>query len=298
MEPSPIGVPGEIYVGGSGVARGYLNRPELNAERFIPDVFRRGENRRLYRSGDLARRLANGDLEYMGRIDQQVKIRGFRIELGEIETVMEKHPAVRQAVVVLGNDASGEKRLVAYFVPQSGQKPTSAELFAFLKDRLPEYMVPAGFIELERMPLTSNGKIDNKMLPAPEFARSERQDEYVAPETPLEEEVASVWKEVLGLERVGCGENFFEIGGHSLLATRVIMLMRSRLGLNISLRLLFEYPTIAGMAAALMDTLLEEADEPALEQLLAEVESLSEIEARQLRSNENALRPSSVGASS
>jgi amino acid adenylation domain-containing protein/FkbH-like protein len=298
MEPSPIGVPGEIYVGGSGVARGYLNRLELNAERFIPDVFQPGENRRLYRSGDLARRLANGDLEYMGRIDQQVKIRGFRIELGEIETVMEEHPAVREAIVLVGNDASGEKRLVAYFVARDGQKAASAELFAFLKDRLPEYMVPAGFVELERMPLTSNGKIDKKMLPAPEFARSERQDEYVAPETPLEEEVASVWKEVLGLERVGTAENFFEIGGHSLLATRVIMLLRSRLGLNISLRLLFEYPTIAGMATALVDTLLEEAEEPALEQLLAEIESLSEVEARQLRTNETALRPSSVGASS
>lgn len=298
MEPSPIGVPGEVYVGGAGVARGYLNRPELNLERFIPDVIRPGENRRLYRSGDLARRLANGDLEYMGRVDQQVKIRGFRIELGEIETVIEKHPTVREAVVLVGNDASGEKRLVAYFVGQGGQIATSAELFAFLKDRLPEYMVPAAFVELERMPLTANGKIDKKMLPAPEFVRSERQDEFVAPETPLEEEVASVWKEVLGLERVGSGENFFEIGGHSLLATRVIMLLRSRLGLNISLRLLFEYPTIAGMAAALMDTLLDEADEPALEQLLTEIESLSEVEARQLRTNETALRASSVGVSS
>ena len=298
MEPSLIGVPGEIYVGGAGVARGYLNRPELNAERFIPDIFRPGEGRRLYRSGDLARRLPNGDLEYMGRIDQQVKIRGFRIELGEIESVLEKHAAVREAVVVLGNDASGEKRLVAYFVPQGGQSVTSTELFTFLKDRLPEYMVPAAFVALERMPLTSNGKIDRKMLPAPEFARPERQDEYVAPETPLEEEVASVWKEVLGLERVGASDNFFEIGGHSLLATRVIMLLRSRLGLNISLRLLFEYPTIAGMAAALMDTLLEEAEEPALEQMLAEVESLSEAEARQLRATETALPASSVGASS
>jgi amino acid adenylation domain-containing protein/FkbH-like protein len=297
MQPMPIGVPGEIYVGGAGVARGYLNRPELSAERFIPDVFRPGKGRRLYKTGDLARRLSNGDLEYLGRIDLQVKIRGFRIELGEIESVLAKHAAVREAVVILTNDASGEKRLVAYYTPQAGQKTTNAELFAFLKDRLPEYMVPAAFVELERMPLNSNGKIDKKALPAADLARPERAEDFVAPETPLEGEVAGVWKEVLGLERVGVNENFFEIGGHSLLATRVIMLLRSRLGLSISLRLLFEYPTIAGMATALMDTLLDEADEPSLLEMILEVEQLSDNEVRQLRSQGVTLRQNGVAAS-
>jgi len=297
MQPMPIGVPGEIYVGGAGVARGYLNRPELTAERFIPDRFQPGQKRRLYKTGDLARRLSNGDLEYLGRIDLQVKIRGFRIELGEIESVLAKHVAVREAVVILTNDASGEKRLVAYYTPQTGQKATNAELFAFLKDRLPEYMVPAAFIELERMPLNSNGKIDKKALPAADLARPERTEDFVIPETPLEEEVASVWKEVLGLERVGVNENFFEIGGHSLLATRVIMLLRSRLGLSISLRLLFEYPTIAGMATALMDTLLDETEEPALREMISEVENLSDEEVRHLRTEGANLRQNGVAAS-
>ena len=297
MQPAPVGVPGEIYVGGAGVARGYLNRPELSDERFIPDVFQPDQNRRLYKTGDLARRLANGDVEYLGRIDLQVKIRGFRIELGEIESVLAKHAAVRESVVILANDASGEKRLVAYYTPQAGQKATNAELFAFLKDRLPEYMVPAAFVELERMPLNSNGKIDKKALPAADLARPERAEDFVTPQTPLEEEVASVWKEVLGLERVGVNENFFEIGGHSLLATRVIMLLRSRLGLSISLRLLFEYPTIAGMATALMDTLLDEIDEPSLLEMISEVENLSDNEVCQLRTEGANLRQNGVAAS-
>jgi amino acid adenylation domain-containing protein/FkbH-like protein len=297
MQPLPVGVPGEIYVGGAGVTRGYLNRPELTAERFIPDAFRPGANRRLYRTGDLARRLSNGDIEYLGRIDLQVKIRGFRIELGEIESVLAKHAAVREAVVILTNDASGEKRLVAYYTAQSGHKTTNAELFAFLKDHLPEYMVPAAFVELERMPLNSNGKIDKKALPAADLARPERRDSFVVPETPLEEEVASVWKEVLGREHVGINENFFEIGGHSLLATRVIMLIRSRLGLSISLRLLFEYPTIAGMATALMDTLLEEAEEPMLLEMINEVENLSDDEVRRMRADGASCRQNGVAAS-
>ena len=297
MQPAPIGVPGEIYVGGAGVARGYLNRPELTNERFIPDIFQAGEKRRLYKTGDLARRLSNGDVEYLGRIDLQVKIRGFRIELGEIESVLAKHVSVRESVVILANDASGEKRLVAYYTPQAGQKATNAELFAFLKDRLPEYMVPAAFVELERMPLNSNGKIDKKALPAADLARPERTEDVVTPQTPLEQEVASVWKEVLGLERVGVNENFFEIGGHSLLATRVIMLLRSRLGLSISLRLLFEYPTIGGMATALMDTLLDETDEPSLLEMISEVENLSDNEVRQLRAEGVNLRQNGVAAS-
>lgn len=283
FQPSPIGVPGEMYVGGAGVARGYLNRPELNAERFVPDRFHPNSGQLLYRSGDLARRLPSGDIEYLGRIDQQVKIRGFRIELGEIESVLAKHPGVRESVVLIGNDEGGEKRLLAYVVPHSGHTLSSNELHTFLKDRLPEYMVPAAFVKLERMPLTSNGKVDRRALPKAEIDGAEAEETYVAPRTPLEDEVVAAWKEILGLERIGVHDNFFQIGGHSLLATRVIILLRSKLGLNFSLRLLFENPTVEGMASALIETLLENGEETELADLVSEVESLTDEAARQIR---------------
>lgn len=284
LHPVPVGVPGEMYVGGAGVARGYLNRPELTAERFIPDSFRPDAQSRLYRTGDLARRLANGDIEYLGRIDQQVKIRGFRIELGEIETVLAKHPGVRESVVTVSDNEYGDKRLVAYLVPQNGFSLTKAELYASLKEQLPEYMIPSAFVKLDRMPLTSNGKIDRRALPEPEFARAAPEGGFVAPRTPLEEEVASAWKQVLGVDHVGVNDNFFEIGGHSLLATRVIILLRANLGANLSLRLLFENPTVAGMAQALVETLLEHSDQPKIAEIIDEVEGLSDEAARQLRS--------------
>lgn len=272
-----------MYVGGAGVARGYLNRPELNNERFLPDMFHPANGNRLYKSGDQARRLANGDIEYLGRIDQQVKIRGFRIELGEIETVLASHPGVRESVVIINSDESGEKRLIAYLVPNTAQAVSSSELHAFMKERLPEYMIPAAFVKLEKMPLTSNGKIDRRALPDADIMRPETEGAYVAARTPLEEEVVEAWKEVLGLQRIGIHENFFEIGGHSLLATKVIILLRSRLGINLSLRLLFENPTVAGMATALMETLLEHTEEPALADMISEVEGLSDEDARQMR---------------
>jgi amino acid adenylation domain-containing protein/FkbH-like protein len=283
LEQVPIGVAGEIYVGGAGVARGYLNRPALNEERFIPDLFRPGNNRRLYKSGDQARRLANGDIEYLGRIDQQVKIRGFRIELGEIESVLIQNADVREAVVHVDGGASAEKRLVAYVVAQSGRMLHPSQLHAFLKERLPEYMLPAAFVNLDRMPLTSNGKIDRQALPAADFSRSEIEGSFIEARTPLEREVADSWKKALALERVGITDNFFEIGGHSLLATRVIILLRAKLGLNFSLRLLFENPTVASMACALMDPLLEHADEQEVIRMIDEVEALSDQAAREQR---------------
>jgi amino acid adenylation domain-containing protein/FkbH-like protein len=283
-QPVPIGVPAEMYVGGAGVARGYLNRPELNAERFIPDPFRPDKGARLYRTGDLARRLANGDIEYLGRIDQQVKIRGFRIELGEIETVLTSHQDVRESVVIVGEDESGDKRLIAYLVPQNGQGPAIGELRTFLKERMPEYMVPSAFVTLEKMPLTSNGKIDRRALPEPETVRSVEENGFIAPRTPLEEEVAAAWKQILGLEQIGVKDNFFEIGGHSLMATRVIILLRANLGVNLSLRLLFENPTVESMASVLVETLSQLADEPELAEMISEVEGLSDEAARQLRS--------------
>lgn len=281
-EPVPTGVTGEIYVGGAGVARGYLNRPDLNQERFIPDMFCPGENRRLYKSGDQARRLSNGDIEYLGRIDQQVKIRGFRIELGEIENILAQHGDVRQAVVQLDTSSDGQHRLVAYLVPLTGHAPDQRRLHAFLKERLPEYMVPAAFVSLERMPLTSNGKIDRQALPSPDFSRSNAGQEFTEPRTPLERAVAECWKEVLAVERVGINDNFFEIGGHSLLATRVIILLRAKVGMNFSLRLLFENPTVEGVARALVEPILQHIDENEVTRIVDELEALSDEAAREL----------------
>jgi amino acid adenylation domain-containing protein len=281
LEPVPIGVAGEIYVGGAGVARGYLNRPELNKERFIADAFRPGENRRLYKSGDQARRLPSGDIEYLGRIDQQVKIRGFRIELGEIENVLAQHPDVREAVVQVNTAPQAERRLVAYLVPQNGHLPAHPQLHAYLKERLPEYMIPAAFVSMDRMPLTSNGKIDRQALPKADFSRPEETVDFTEARTALEREVAAAWKEVLALERVGIHDNFFEIGGHSLLATRVIISLRANLGLNFSLRLLFENPTVAGMARALIEPLIDHMDEQETIRIVEEVESLTDDAARE-----------------
>ncbi|MDP9158642.1 MAG: amino acid adenylation domain-containing protein [Acidobacteriota bacterium] len=295
LQPAPIGVPGEIYVGGAGVARGYLNRPHLDAERFIPNIFRPGEESRLYKSGDLARRMANGDIEYMGRIDDQVKIRGFRIELGEIESTLAKHPAVRESVVTVSEE-SGEKRLVAYLVLQGEQALASSQLHAFLKEKLPEYMIPSVFVQLQQMPLTSNGKIDRQALLQADTVHTEASIDYLSPRTPLEEEMAEIWSEVLGLDRVGIEDNFFEIGGHSLLATRVIVLSRSRLGLDVTVRVLFENPTVAGMASALMEELLEQSDEPEVADIIGELEGLSDQAVKRMRVADAGERDAVAGA--
>ena len=208
--PVPVGVPGELYVGGAGVSRGYLGRPELTAERFVPDPFAGEAGARLYRSGDRARWLATGELEYLGRTDAQVKVRGFRIEPGEIEAALTALPQVREAVVMVREDAPGQKRLVAYVVGEAGAEVTAAELREELSARLPEHMVPAAFVELERLPLNANGKIDRRALPAPEMAAAG--DEFVAPRTGVEEVLAGVWADVLGVERVGVEDGFFELG--------------------------------------------------------------------------------------
>src|SRR6185312_13620892 len=238
FRPAPIGVPGELVVGGAGLARGYLGRPELTAERFVPDT--RGE--RLYRSGDLGRFLPNGDVEYLGRLDHQVKIRGFRIELGEIEAALMLAGA-RQAVVMVRED-TGDRRLVAYV---TGGVPVE-ELRQSLRERLPDYMVPAAFVVLESLPLTVNGKVDRKALPAPEQP-GRAEEGYVAPRTPAEEVLAGIWADVLGLDRAGADDNFFDLGGHSLLATQVTSRLRQAFGVEKPLRDLFEAPVLADLAA-------------------------------------------------
>jgi amino acid adenylation domain-containing protein len=247
----PVGVVGELYIGGAGLARGYLQRPELTAERFIPHPFSKEPGARLYRTGDLVRYRPDGAIEFLGRKDRQVKIRGFRVEVGEIESILNRHPEVREAIVLAREMLSGEKRLVAYVVPHQQPEPAIQNLRSFLKERLPEYMMPATFVVLDALPLTPNGKVDYQVLPEPEWSGSEHEDAYVAPRTPLEEKLAAIWAELFKLALVGVNDNFFELGGHSLLAMQVATRVRNTLGFNLPLRMLFEAPTIARLAEAL-----------------------------------------------
>jgi natural product biosynthesis luciferase-like monooxygenase protein/amino acid adenylation domain-containing protein len=246
MNPVPIGIKGEMYVGGAGVARQYLGQRELTGERFVPDPFSRDAGRRLYRSGDLARRRDNGELEYCGRKDQQVKVRGFRIELEEIKSALMRHSAVRDAAVMAREDEPGDKRLVAYMVAGDRTEITSRELRAYLQERLPEYMVPAAFVWLERLPLTANGKIDRRALPKPEQTGTER--EYESPGSAVEEILAGIFADVLKVEQVGREESFFELGGHSLMATQVISRVNAVFELDLPLKTVFESPTVEGVA--------------------------------------------------
>ncbi|MGH7798832.1 MAG: amino acid adenylation domain-containing protein [Candidatus Binatia bacterium] len=255
QQPLPIGVPGELYIGGSGLARGYLNHPELTDEKFVPDPFRPHTHKRLYKTGDLARWLSDGTIEILGRLDNQVKIRGFRIELGEIEAVLGQHPSVGEAVVVAREVAPAEHRLVGYIVSKPPAVATAEQLSRFLKSKLPDYMVPYAFVMLDALPRTPNGKVDRGALPAPDQRSTDPQKLFLAPRTPIEHQLAGIWAEVLKLKEVGVGDNFFELGGHSLLATRVISRLRDAFRVELPLRVLFEQPTVAGLAERI-DTLL------------------------------------------
>ncbi|HSK77695.1 MAG TPA: amino acid adenylation domain-containing protein [Thermoanaerobaculia bacterium] len=270
LQPVPAGVVGELWVGGAGVARGYLNRPDLTAERFWPDPFGGDPGARAYRTGDLVRWLPDGNLDFVGRNDHQVKIRGFRIELGEIEAALNVHPAVRESVVVARQDG-GEKVLVGYLTTH-GAAPAPAELRAFLKDRLPEYMVPSIFMVLEALPLSPNDKVDRKALPAPEGGRAGLSGEFVPPEGDVQERLAAIWADVLRIDRVGAHDNFFELGGHSLRATQVFARIEEAFHVELPLRTLFERPTVAGLAEALIANELDQADGDLLARLLAELE--------------------------
>jgi len=258
VNPVPVGVAGELYIGGVGLARGYLNRPQLTAEKFIPDPFSDQPGARMYRTGDLARYLPDGNIEFLGRVDLQVKIRGYRIELGEIETVLSTHPAVQTTVVLAREDKPDDKRLVAYIVAPHGISPSPSELRSFLQKTLPEYMLPSAFVLMESLPLTPNGKVDRGALPQPDRARYEREEGVVGPRTPVEEIVAQIWAEVLRLDTIGIHENFFELGGHSLLAMQIMSRLYHILHVDLALRALFENPTIAGLAATIETTRLRE----------------------------------------
>jgi acyl carrier protein len=252
QQPVPVGVPGELVIGGKGVVRGYLHRPELTAERFLPHPFRGAAGGRVYRTGDLARQRPDGTVEFLGRLDHQVKVRGYRIELGEIEARLLSHPAVREAVVVAREDSPGDVRLVAYHVPHAGQAPAVAELRDHLRAGLPEYMVPSHFVSLPALPQTPNGKIDRKALPAPDSGPAPAPAaSFVAPTSDLEESIAAIWKDVLKLPQVGTRDNFFDLGGHSLLAVQAHRRLREALGRELSITDIFRFPTIESLSAYL-----------------------------------------------
>jgi len=249
LQPVPTGVLGELYLGGDALARGYFNDPGLTAERFVPDPFSNQNGTRLYHTGDLVRYLPDGNIEFRGRNDHQVKVRGFRVELGEVESAIVEHPLVHDAVVMARDDVGG-KRLVAYVVPATSGELTAGELRNFLRQGLPQFMLPAHFILLDALPLLPNGKLDRRALPEPDHSRPELAAEYVAPRDETEQRVAAIWKEVLGIESVGVHDNFFDLGGHSLLATQIVSRLRSAFQAELPLRRLFETPTVEGLALA------------------------------------------------
>ncbi len=275
QQPVPVGVPGELHIGGVGLARGYCNESGETAEKFVRHPFSQSPDARLYRTGDRVRYLADGNVEFLGRMDDQVKIRGFRIEPGEVQAVLAAHPGVRESVVLAREDSPAEKRLVAYIVPARGAALSSDELRGWVKRQLPDYMVPSAFVLLKTFPLTPNGKVDRHALPAPEEVRAERP--YVAPRTPAERVVSEIWADVLRIERVGAEDNFFDLGGHSLLVTQVVSRMRKAFERELPIRWVFEFPTVAQLAAR-----AEAAEREEIVRILDVLESLPEKESGDL----------------
>ena len=256
LRPVPAGVIGELYISGAGLARGYLHRAEPTAERFVANPYGyQGE--RMYRTGDLVKWRADGNLEFVGRVDHQVKMRGFRIELGEIEAALQQDERVDQAVVVMRAETSRDKRLVGYIVPAQGQQPDPADLRHDLSKRLPAYMVPAAIVTLAEMPLTANGKVDRRALPAPEFTLKQWRE----PRNPQEEILCALYAEVLSLERVGLDDNFFELGGDSLLAMRLVTRIRASFEVDVPIRSLFEAPTVEGLAEIIEQLILNDLEQ-------------------------------------
>jgi acyl carrier protein len=303
----PIGVAGELHIGGRGLARGYLNQPELTARKFIRNPFNNDSTARLYKTGDLARYLSDGTIQYLGRIDNQVKIQGHRVEPDEIESVLTQHPGVRECAVVAREETTEdhdvsrnlkpvlslvegsktrpeplqrtknpkpERRLVAYVVVNPEQSPVVAELKNFLKQKLPSFMVPSVFTYVDALPRTPSGKMDRKALPTPDGINPESNETFAAPRTPDEEQMARIWAEILRVDRVGIHDNFFDLGGHSLLATQVISRVRKDFDVDLPLRSLFEAPTVAGMAATVLQKRWESINQHDLGELLSELESL------------------------
>jgi amino acid adenylation domain-containing protein len=275
LQPVPVGVTADLYLGGAGLARGYLRRPALTAEKFIPNPFGTTPGARLYRTGDLARYLPDGNIEYLGRMDHQVKIRGFRIELGEIEAALAEHPIVRDAVVLMHEDTPEDKRIIAYLTLNQECASPADELRRKLKKKLPSFMIPSSFIFLDTMPLTPNGKIDRKVLPAPGHTRPTISEAFAPARTPIEEMMATIWRQILEIEKVGIHDNFFSLGGHSLLAAQVLNHVRDTFNVDLPLRLFFETPTVADFAAYVARSQMGEADDATLSAALAELSQLS-----------------------
>jgi len=259
-QPVSEGTAGEVYIGGASLARGYRNRPDLTAERFISNPFSAVPGARLYRTGDLARWLPDGQIAFLGRVDEQVKIRGYRVEPSEIATVLGQHPAVRTSVVVAREDAPGEKELVAYVVLSPDAMVDVLELRKHLLQRLPDYMVPAAFVPIASMPITENGKVDRAALPSPNGNRMQG-EAYVGPRTLVEEELVKILAPLLNLDRVGVNDNFFHLGGHSLLGTQVIARVSERFGVDLTLLKLFDHPTVAEMSAEIEDLILAKIED-------------------------------------
>ena len=249
LRPVPVGVPGELYIGGVCVTRGYLKRPDLTAERFVPDPFSDEPGARMYRSGDLAAYTLEGEIRFLGRIDNQIKIRAFRVELGEIEATLAQCPDVKDAVVIVRDDLPSGRGIVAYVIPAQAPAPTTSELRRFLSERLPDYMVPAAFVLLDAFPLTQAGKADRRALPAPEIERPELDASFLAPASPEEKIIAGIWSRVLGLPRIGVNDNFFELGGHSLLAAQIVSRMREAFQLDMPIRYIFEHATVGALGS-------------------------------------------------
>jgi acyl carrier protein len=279
LQPVPIGIRGELYAGGDGVARGYLKRTELTSERFISDPFSDKAGARLYRTGDLARYRDNGEIEFLGRKDNQVKIRGFRVELGEIEAAIKEHPLANDCAVMVREDQPGEKRLVAYVVLSKGVSATSDtinDLRSGLRHRLPEYLVPALFVLLNELPLSSNGKVDRNRLPVPDV-RSDLESVYVAPQTEVERTIADIWQATLRIEKVGRNDNFFELGGHSLDVTQVHSRLTQTISQDLMIVDLFKYPTIESLARHLSK---RQAESPSLNGVRSRAEKQKQIMTR------------------
>ncbi|MGA9117943.1 MAG: phosphopantetheine-binding protein, partial [Bacteroidota bacterium] len=282
-QPVPVGVAGELLIGGVGLARGYLGRPDLTAERFIPSPFGPQQGERLYRSGDLCRHLSDGAIEYLGRIDQQVKVRGFRVEPGEIEAVLDSHPEVSEAVVIVREDTPGDRRIVAYVVADRERSLTAGNLRHYLGSRLPDYMIPYAFVFLESFPLTPSGKVDRRALPVPDPARRDVESSYVPPRTPVETALAEHCAQLLGLEKVGIRDSFFELGGHSLLATQLMSRIQDHYHVDLPLRTLFETPTIVDLAEKIESAVVAQGPSMnRIEEKLKAIEQLSEAEVNTL----------------
>ena len=282
LEPVPFWAAGELHIGGDGLARGYLNRPDTTAERFIPNPFSRKSGDRIYKTGDLARYRPDGNIEFLGRLDDQVKIRGIRIELGEIEKALAQHAAVQQAVVLALEDEAGQLYLAAYVVPDGGRTITTDDLRGFLKEKLPSYMAPSTFVIQKALPLMPNGKIDRKALPPPDRVAQKQESSSVAPRTPIEDAIASLCAEILGRERIGVYDNFFDLGGHSLMATQVISRIRGIFQVDVSLRNFFEVPTIAGLSQIVVDKEAKPGQAEKIAMLLKSIEVMPDEEAGKL----------------